>query len=111
MSFGKMNDVCEIFNLVSNKDCEGFVTKTEEVVATVHCYREGRHGTKRWVNLAAFSDATDLFRIRVIPGVAVTTSNFIVCSGERFDIISVEDVKGRKMYLEILAKKVVHSRG
>ena len=47
-----------------------------------------------------------MFRLRVIPGLTVTTAHVILCGDERFDITSVEDVKGRKMYLEVLAKKV-----
>lgn len=56
-----------------------------------------------------FSEATDLFRFRTIPGVRVTTDCFILCDGDRFDITSVEDVKGKGMYIEVLAKKVTPS--
>ena len=52
-----------------------------------------------------------MFRFRRIPELTVTTSHTIVCDGERFEIVSVEDVKGRGMYTEVLAKKVVPSRG
>jgi hypothetical protein len=80
-------------------------------LASIRCYREGRHGSERWANLAVFSEATDLFRFRRIPGLTITTSHFLTYGGERFDITSVEDVKGRGMYIEVLAKKVVQSRG
>ena len=88
------------------KDAEGFATKTDTILASLHAYREGRHGSQKWVNRAAFSEATDLFRFRVIPGFAVTTAHVILCGDDRFEITSVEDVKGRGMYLEVLAKKV-----
>lgn len=52
-----------------------------------------------------------MFRFRVIPGVEITTKLFLLCDGCRYDITSVEDVKGRGMYVEILAKKVVASNG
>ena len=65
----------------------------------------------RWANRAAFSEATDLFRFRAIPGVEVSTKLFLICEGCRYDITSVEDVKGRGMYVEILAKKVVAANG
>ena len=39
------------------------------------------------------------------------TKLFLLCEGYRYDITSVEDVKGRGMYVEILAKKVVASCG
>ena len=51
-------------------------------------------------------EATDLFRFRVIPGVSVTTDLALLCDGDRFEITSVEDVKGRGMYLEVMAKVV-----
>ena len=75
-------------------------------LASVRAYREGRHGSERWANMAAFSEATDLFRFRVIPGVFVTTDLALLCDGDCFEITSVEDVKGRGMYLEVMAKVV-----
>ena len=111
MSFGKMNCMAEIVEIGRTKDSEGFASKEERVLASVRVYREGRHGSVRWANLAAFSDATDLFRFRCIPGLTVSTSHTIVCGGERFSILSVEDVKGRGMYTEVLARKVAATSG
>ncbi len=93
------------------KDAEGFATKTNSILTSIHAYREGRHGSQKWVNRAAFSEATDLFRIRTIPGVTVTTEHVILCDGERYEITSVEDVKGRGMYLEILGKRIDAAHG
>ena len=111
MSFGKMNTFIDIVETRMVKDSEGFTSTEDVVLASVRAYREGRHGSERWANLAAFSEATDLFRFRVIPGLSLTTSMFLVCEDGRFDITSVEDVKGRGMYIEVLAKKVVASKG
>ena len=111
MGFGKMKSFAEIREQRTVQNSEGFTTKVDVTVASVRCYREGRHGSERWANLAAFSEATDLFRFRVIPGVTVTTDHYLVCDGDRFDITSVENVKGRGMYLEVLAKKAVASHG
>ena len=88
------------------KDAEGFATKTDNVLTSIRAYREGRHGSQKWVNRAAFSEATDLFQFRVIPSLTVTTAYVILCGDERFEITSVEDVKGRGMYIEVLVKKV-----
>ena len=107
MSFGKMNLRISIAVETIVKDAEGFATKTDTVLAGIHAYREGRHGSQKWVNRAAFSEATDLFRLRVIPGLTVTTAHVILCGDDRFEITSVEDVKGRKMYLEVLGKRVM----
>jgi len=111
MSFGKMNHFADIQTETVSEDSEGFCVKTVQTVASVRCSREGRHGSERWANLAAFSEATDIFRFRVIPGVAVTAAQFLVCENEHYDILSVENVKGRGMYLEVLAKKAVPSVG
>ena len=106
MSFGRMNTLISIAQEVVTKDPEGFATKTDNILVSIHTYQEGRHGSQKWVNRAAFSEATDLFRFRVIPGLTVTTAHVILCGDARFSITSVEDVKGRGMYLEVLAKKV-----
>jgi len=111
MSFGKMNGFADIIVTKRVKDSEGFTATVDEILASVRVYREGRHGSQRWANLAAFSEATDLFRFRCIPGVEVTTECIIVCDGGRYEITSVEDVKGRGMYIEVLAKKVVATVG
>ena len=87
-------------------DSEGFQTESDVVVATVRAYREGRHGSEKWANRAAFSEATDLFRFRTIPGLTVTTDMRLLCNGSVFEITSVEDVKGRGMYIEVLCKEV-----
>lgn len=106
MSFGKMNTFIQIVEPRITKDPEGFAATEDVVVASARAYREGRHGSEKWANRAAFSEATDLFRFRCIPGLTVTTAMMILCGDERFNITSVEDVKGRGMYLEVLAKEV-----
>ncbi|HML67358.1 MAG TPA: head-tail adaptor protein [Clostridia bacterium] len=106
MSFGRTNTPISIVQEVVTKDTEGFATKTDNILVSIHAYQEGRHGSQKWVNRAAFSEATDLFRFRVIPGLTVTTAHVILCENNRFKITSVEDVKGRGMYIEVLAKKV-----
>ena len=111
MSFGKMNGFADIVETRQIKDSEGFSTTQDEVLASVRVYREGRHGSQRWANLAVFSEATDLFRFRCIPGLTVTTDQFLICDDCRYDIVSVEDVKGRGMYIEVLAKKEVPTVG
>ena len=111
MSFGKMNVPISITVETIAKDTEGFATRTNNILASLHAYREGRHGSQKWVNRAAFSEATDLFCFRKIPGLTVTTEHVILCDGERYEITSVEDVKGRGMYIEVLAKREVAAHG
>ena len=111
MSFGKMNVQVSIVMESVTKDAEGFATKTNSILTSIHAYREGRHGSQKWVNRAAFSEATDLFRFRTIPGLTVTTEHVILCDDERYEITSVEDMKGRGMYLEALAKRIEAAHG
>ncbi len=106
MSFGKMNTQIQITQKQVTLDDEGFQTESDVVAATVRAYREGRHGSEKWANRAAFSEATDLFRFRTIPGVRISTDMRLFCDGIVFEITSVEDVKGRGMYIEALAKEV-----
>lgn len=109
MSYGKMNTFIDIVERVTGKDAEGFRSQGDQIIASVRAYREGRHGNEKWANRAVFSEATDLFRFRKIPGVSVTTQMIIACSDGRFEITSVEDVKGRGIYIEVLAKEVTAS--
>ena len=106
MSFGKMNTQIQITQKRVTLDDEGFQTESDVIVAEVRAYREGRHGSEKWANRAAFSEATDLFRFRTIPGVKISTDMRLFCDGSVFEITSVEDVKGRGMYIEALAKVV-----
>ena len=106
-----MNRIAEIRIKHHTKDSEGFAAFTEETLATVRVYREGRHGSERWANLAAFSEATDLFRFRTIPGIEISSACMLFCDGDCFEITSVEDVKGRGMYTEVLAKKMEGTDG
>ena len=106
MSFGKMNTFITIVEKRIKTDEEGFKVQEDADVASVRAYREGRHGNERWANRATFTDATTLFRFRIIPNITVTTAMLIICGEDRFEITSVEDVKGRGMYVEVLAKEV-----
>ena len=109
MSFGKMNTLIDLISVESIKDSEGFTTPSDTVLATVRAYKEDRHGNEKWANRAAFSEATVLFCFRKIPDIQVSTTMAIACDDGRYEITSVEDVKGRGMYVEVLAKKVVAS--
>lgn len=104
-----MNTFIDIVERITIKDAEGFKTEVDNIAASVRAYREGRHGNEKWANRASFTEATDLFRFRCIPGITITASMVIIHSDKRFEITSVEDVKGRGMYLEVLAKEVVPS--
>ncbi len=106
MSFGKMNSFIELVSTTPTKDSEGFVTTGDAVLANVRAYFEPKNTTEKWRNNAAFSEASALFRFRAIPGVVVDPTIYIICGGDRYRVISAEDVRGRGMYMEVLAAKV-----
>ena len=106
MSYGKMTERIILLAAPPTKDAEGFTTKGKHILAAARAYKEDRHGNTAWKNRAAFSKATALFRFRVIPGLTVTTAMLILHGCDYYNILSVEDVKGRGMYIEALAEKV-----
>lgn len=109
MSYGKMKTFINIISTVPIKDTEGFVTDGESVLASVRAFKEDRHSNERWANLATFSEATALFRFRRIPNLEITTEMIITCADGRYEIVSVEIVRSRAIYIEVLAKKVISS--
>lgn len=111
MGLGLMNKPAKLCEKTFVADSEGFSSQRVAILANIRVFVEGRHGSERWANLAAFSEATELFRFRKIPNVKVTTKQYIIFEDEEYDILSVEDVKGRNMYIEVLAKKAVASNG
>ena len=104
MSFGKMNTPVTILRVTYEKDADGFAAPSDEILARVRAYHEQRHGNVKWANRAAFSEATALFRFRIIPGVSIEPLYIIESAARRFEVLSVE-VLGRRYY-EILAKEV-----
>ena len=106
MSYGKMNTLVDIVSTVPVKDAEGFVSNGDTVLATIRAYREEKHGNESWANRATFSTASALFRFRKHPTLTITTDVTLVCDTGRYRILSVEDVRGRGLYIEVMAEKL-----
>ena len=109
----KLNTFIDIITTSPVKDSEGFVTHglgtqalCDNIVASVRAYFEPKNSTEKWSNMATFATANAIFRFRKIPGLTVTTQMIIVSGTERYNILSVENVRQRGMYLEIIAEKV-----
>lgn len=107
MSYGKMNTRVRILRSLHGTDEEGFPVGGGEPLYDIRAYKEDRHGTEAWKNRAAYTTATTLFRFRKIPGFVFTNDLYIMCGDERYDIYSWEDVRGRGMYMEVLAERVI----
>lgn len=97
---GSMRETIDLIAPVTVRDKAGFTSTSDRIVARVRAYRETRHATSAWVNRAAYTNATVLFRIRAMPGLEVTEAMEIATHDGRFVIDTVE-VIGR--YVEILA--------
>lgn len=106
MSIGRMSTIINIVEKVHSTDAEGFGSFIEVVRASVHALKEGRHSSEKWANFSAFSEATVLFKCRVLPHLTVTPLMLIIFEDKRYEIVSVENVNERGMYLEILCKEV-----
>ncbi|QSX09540.1 head-tail adaptor protein [Alkalibacter rhizosphaerae] len=111
MSYGMMRSEIEIYSTVPSKDAEGFATKEDQLFFITKAYKEEQRGSEAWKNRAAFSTATTLFRFRKPPEVEILTEYLLVCKGVRYNILSVEDVRDKGMYVEVLAERVTGSKG
>lgn len=111
MGLGKLKCPIDIICKTVTKDDDGFGKVEENTIATVRAYREDRYASEKWTNLATFSEANALFRFRKLSGKDLSTDMVISTGDERFDIISVRDIRNRGMFTEVLAKKVVGSGG
>ena len=106
MSFGKLNTFIDIISTEPMKDADGFVNHGDTVLASVRAYYEQKNSTEKWRNMSQNSEANALFRLRAIPNLELNNRHIIICEGKRYNIYSVENIKSRKMYLEVLAVSV-----
>ena len=111
MSIGKLRTPINLIIVEKVKDKEGFTRDSLNSLEKVRAYREDKNASKRWANRAIFPDATTLFRFRRIPKISIISEMLIICQDEYFEIISVENIRNRNMYIEVLAKKVVIPNG
>ena len=106
MSYGKMTTPITFYKRQKDTDPEGFLITEKYPLLRIRAYREDRHGSEGWKNRAAYTTATTLFRIRKTPCFTYSTDHFIVCGDEQFEIVSIENVKVKGMYMEILAERI-----
>ena len=104
MSYGKMTVPVILYRRVYTKDEDGFTVPREEPVASVRAYFEPRNATEKWTNRAVLKEASALFRFRYIPAVKIDSSMVIDCLGERYNVVSVENVRQKNMFYEIIGR-------
>ncbi|MGV9196410.1 head-tail adaptor protein [Arcanobacterium canis] len=101
MSFGLMRHTIKIYAPGHATDHAGFHTNQPTLKATVRAAVEHRHATSAWVNRAAFSKATVMFRFRLHPAWRVDERDLFEFEGHTYFIDSVEIIGNR--YVEVLA--------
>ena len=106
MSSGKMNTFIDIISTEPMKDADGFVNHGDTVLASVRAYYEQKNSTEKWRNMSQNSEVNALFRLRAISNLELNNRHIIICEGKRYNIYSIENIKSRKMYLEVLAVSV-----
>ena len=109
MSYGKMTTFIDIISTVPVKDADGFVTNGDTILASVRANKETRNTSAKWeriIGSAAFATVSAVFRFRKIPDLEVNSTLFISDADGRYNIVSAEDVRGRGMYVEVLAEKL-----
>jgi len=104
MSYGKMNVPIIICKKQYLKDKDGFTVPREEPIASVRAYFEPKNTTEKWSNRAVLKEASALFRFRYFPDMRIDTAMVIDCLGERYNIVSVENVRQKNMYYEVVGK-------
>lgn len=104
-----MNTFIDIIERTITKDSEGFKSETDNIIASVRAYKEEKHGSRKWANMAAFTKADALFKFRKIPNLQIKSGMIIVCDTGRYTVESVEVFNS--MYVEVIAVKIDPSKG
>ncbi len=103
-AIGSMRTLIRIIQPLYGKDSDGFHTVSDDVLAEILCRMEVKNATEKWSNRADLRDANAIFTFRRIPGITITPRMQICLDAERYDIQSVEDIRMRGMYIQVVAK-------
>lgn len=106
---GKFTSQIRIVRSEHTKDADGFAKNENRTLAVVRAHLSRKDASEMWANRAVFTDATVLFRVRRIPGVDLRTDHKIIFNNVEYNIVSVEDIRGRGMYYDIFAREVTPS--
>ena len=104
MSISELNTPIQILRLRIGRDRDGFPTESDELIACVRARAETRSASEKWSSRAVLRETSALFTFRHIPHIDITTDMVIVCGAERYNIVSVENVRGRNLYTQVAAR-------
>ena len=104
MPISELNTPIQILRLRFGRDRDGFPTESDELIACVRARAEMRNATERWSSRAVLREASAIFTFRHIPHIEITTDMVIVCGADRYNIVSVENIRGRNLYTQVVAR-------
>ena len=104
MSIGDLNTPIQILRLRFGRDRDGFPTVSDDIIACVRAKVEVRNATEKWSSRAVLREASAVFTFRRIPHFDITTDMVIVCGADRYNIVSVENVRSRNLYTQVVAR-------
>lgn len=111
MSFGKMTEFISLQKKTVGKDADGFPEERYGEPIRIRAYKEDKNGSRKWANFAEISAASSMFQFRFIPGVEITKDYVIRYKEETYQIVSVENVRGRNRYVQVIAEREVEGNG
>ena len=100
------NTIISIISTAPTKDHEGFVSRDDVIIADIRAYKEIKSATEKAMNMAQYATSTVLFQFRRIPKVEVNTANIISDADGRYNIISVDTISSRGLYVSCVAEKI-----
>ncbi len=101
MSISEIKTPIQILSVKWGKDEDGFRTAEETIVACVRAKKEDKNVTEKWQNRTTLQSANAIFTFRSIPGIEITSDMVILCGDKRYNILSVENVRQRNMYMQV----------
>ncbi|MBR5620233.1 MAG: head-tail adaptor protein [Clostridia bacterium] len=104
MSIGDLNTPIQILRLRFGRDRDGFQTVSDDIIACVRAKVEVRNATEKWSSRAVLREASAVFTFRRIPHIDITTDMVIVCGADRYNIVSVENVRSRNLYTQVVTR-------
>lgn len=87
-------------------DDEGFRLTKERLLDTVPITVEHKAATEKWINNALLSDASAVVRLRY-PSFCISTKTALIIGEKRYNILSVENVRDRNRWLELVVREEV----
>lgn len=107
MSYGKMNNQITFIQKVKSKDNDGFAVFENKKIGMARAYVQEKNSTEKWANKTILNDASAIFTIRFDKTLKIDRTMMIEFNGDLYEIINIENIRQKNMYVEIIGKLVV----